>query len=156
LDGAVERVIDGEADCVLETGADRVCVGDVEEVFELDIDDVAVFDEVVVLVAVAELVSVRVCTIESEARGDDDDVLLNVALLVDVGDFPGVSVIRAVGVSKFEGLVFLVAAVERVDVLLALGLRVGIIALLSNRRSATSISIRASFLQSSICCKPYS
>ena len=82
------------------------------------------------------------------------------ALLVDVGDRPGVSVIREVGVSKFEGRVLLVAAVERVDVLLEVGLSVGSIPPMSKRRrdpeSATSISIRASFSHAPISCTPYS
>jgi len=67
LEGAIERVIEDEPDCDFETGADRVSVGEVDDVFELDIDDDAVFEEVVVLVVVAEPVVVRLCIIESEA-----------------------------------------------------------------------------------------
>jgi len=39
----------------------------VDDVFVLDIDEVAVFDEVVVLVVVVEPVDVRLCISESEA-----------------------------------------------------------------------------------------
>ena len=82
------------------------------------------------------------------------------AVLVDVGDRPGVSVIREVGVSKSEGRVVRVPVVVRVDVLLEVGLNVGSIPPMSKRRrgpeSATSISIRASFSHAPISCTPYS
>ena len=84
--------------------------------------------------------------------------MLSVADLVDDCDRPGVSVSRAVRVTKSEGRALRVPVVVRVDVLLAVALVVGIIALLSNRRPdiATSISIRAPSLLHVVCSTPYS
>jgi hypothetical protein len=111
--------------CVLDCGADLVYEGVAEFVFDTKADPVVVFETVVVLVEVDELVSVFDMADETDNPGleEDDleldpervDVIVEVIVLVDVGE----------GVSSRVGNEDLVEVVVFVEVLEAVVERVG-------------------------------
>jgi hypothetical protein len=135
LEARIEPVCELEPVCVLDWSADLVYEGVAEFVLDIGADPVVVFEIVVVLLDVDELVSVLVIAEEADESGleDDDsepmdeyvDVIVVVIVLVEVGE----------GVTKDVGRADCVRPDVLVDVLEDVGDNVGTTKSILSRRS---------------------
>ena len=134
FDACIDRVGDAEAVWVRDLAGDWVDVGHAVDVLEAETEPVVVLDRVVVLVVVELPVIVEEIRAVVVIRGDEDEVLEPTVERVEVIEAVTVFVEVVVGVTRAVLTGENERSDDRVDVLLAVELVVGIAASLTRKR----------------------